>query len=454
MEERTMKLANRILALLAVVSITIAGACSNLTAPDFNNPGVDQLEGAPTRAAVAAAATGLLIGARDGISEFNGYVSHTGVVGREAYNLRGDDARFVTQLLTNTLDPGARALGGAMWNERYANIRSSNIVLNALDALTDVPPDGMTPAEKEAARGFAKTMQAHDLLLAINSRDTNGAPIDVDQSLDAPPAPIASKDQVFQRVVDLLEQARGHLQAGGDAFPFPLSPGFDGFDTPASFLQFNRALLARVEVYRMNFAAALTALDGSFVSTAAPLDLGVFHTFLTGSGDQTNGLVDANLFVHPAVETDAELQPDGQLDRRFLEKTNEVAVKRLQDLESDIQFQPLWPSPSTSVPIIRNEELILLRAEANIGLGNIGPAADDINFIRVNSGGLAARDDIDAGNALDELLDQKRYSLLFEGGHRWIDMRRYGRLDELPLDRPGDAIVEAWPLPIAETLPR
>jgi hypothetical protein len=69
---------------------------------------------------VAAAATGLLIGARDGISEFNGYVSHTGVVGREAYNLRGDDARFVTQLLTNTLDPGARALGGAMWTERYA----------------------------------------------------------------------------------------------------------------------------------------------------------------------------------------------------------------------------------------------------------------------------------------------------------------------------------------------
>jgi len=357
-------------------------------------------------------------------------------------------------LLTNTLDPGARALGGALWNERYANIRSGNIVLNALDALSDAPPEGMTPAEKEATRGFAKTIQAHDLLLAINSRDTNGAPIDVDQSVDAPPAPIASKEQVFQRIVDLLEQARGHLQAGGDAFPFPLSPGLDGFDTPSSFLQFNRALLARVEVYRMNYGAALTALDGSFVSTAAPLDLGVFHAFSTGPGDQTNGLVDANLFVHPSVETDAELQPDGQLDRRFLEKTNEVAVKRLQDLESDVQFQPLWPSPSTSVPIIRNEELILLRAEANVGLGNIGAAADDINFIRVNSGGLAARADIDSGNALDELLDQKRYSLLFEGGHRWIDMRRYNKLDELPLDRPGDAIVEAWPLPIAETLPR
>ncbi len=417
-----MKQANRILALLAVVSITIASACTNLTAPDFNNPGVDQLEGAPSRAAVAAAATGLLIGARDGISEFNGYVSHTGVVGREAYNLRGDDARFVTQLLTNTLDPGARALGGAMWTERYANIRSSNIVLNALDPLSDAPPEGMTPAEKEATRGFAKTMQAHDLLLVINSRDTNGA--------------------------------RGHLQAGGDAFPFPLSPGFDGFDTPGSFLQFNRALLARVEVYRMNYGAALTALGESFVSRAAPLDLGVYHTFLTGSGDQTNGLVDANLFVHPAVEADAEMQPGGALDQRFLDKTNEVAVKRLQDLESDLQFQPLWSSPSTPVPIIRNEELILLRAEANIGLGNIGPAADDINFIRVNSGGLDSRGDIDASNALDELLDQKRYSLLFEGGHRWIDMRRYGRLDELPLDRPGDAIVEAWPLPIAETLPR
>ncbi|NIM60897.1 MAG: RagB/SusD family nutrient uptake outer membrane protein, partial [Acidobacteria bacterium] len=87
------------------------------------------------------------------------------------------------------------------------------------------------------------------------------------------------------------------------------------------------------------------------------------------------------------------------------------------------------------IPIIRNEELILLRAEINIGMNLISDAADDINFIRVNSGGLDPRTNLDATNILDELLKQRRYSLLFEGGHRWIDMRRYGRLDDL-LDPP------------------
>ena len=33
------------------------------------------------------------------------------------------------------------------------------------------------------------------------------------------------------------------------------------------------------------------------------------------------------------------------------------------------------------------------------------------------------------------LLRERRYSLLFEGGHRWIDYRRFGRLSQLPLPR-------------------
>ena len=36
---------------------------------------------------------------------------------------------------------------------------------------------------------------------------------------------------------------------------------------------------------------------------------------------------------------------------------------------------------------------------------------------------------------LDQILYEKRYSLMFEG-FRWVDMRRYGRLSQLPLDVP------------------
>ena len=94
------------------------------------------------------------------------------------------------------------------------------------------------------------------------------------------------------------------------------------------------------------------------------------------------------------------------------------------------------------------------RAEANAGLGNVTDAADDINFIRTTSGGLAARTDITAANVLDAVLKEKWFSLLFEGGHRWIDMRRYGKLGDLPLAVPSHQVNAMFPIPEAETLAR
>ena len=50
---------------------------------------------------------------------------------------------------------------------------------------------------------------------------------------------------------------------------------------------------------------------------------------------------------------------------------------------------------------------------------------------------------------MDEIVKQRRYSLFGEG-HRWIDMRRWGRLNQLPIDRPGDDVWEKFPRPVSE----
>jgi hypothetical protein len=51
-------------------------------------------------------------------------------------------------------------------------------------------------------------------------------------------------------------------------------------------------------------------------------------------------------------------------------------------------------------------------------------------------------------------LYNKRYSLLFEGGHRWIDLRRYGRLNTLPKDLPTHHIFSRMPFPRNDCLAR
>jgi hypothetical protein len=434
-------------ALVALCAAMGLSGCGSLDVPDLNNPSIETLRDTPTRATVSTAATGLIMGHRVGVAVQTGYIAELGVIGREAYIFDGSDPRPVTELLGPNLDPGGPAYGANFWTNPYANIRNANTLLGAVDKVA-----GVSDAEKEALRGFAKTLQALDFLVIINTRDTNGAVIDVNRPVGQL-GEIVSKEAVFQHIATLLNEAEAHLKAGGNSFPFELSSGFSGFNTPATFLRFNRAVKARVDVYMGNHQSALDNLALSFISPAGSLDLGVYHTYDTGSGELANALNGKNINAHPSIETDADLQPDGKtLDDRVLRKTvvrEKPATGGDGKLTATRQFK-IYPNQNSSVPIIRNEELILLRAEANIGLGNLGPAIDDLNSIRVNSGKLAPRADLNADNILDELLKQKRYSLMFEGGHRWIDMRRYGKLQTLPKEYGNFPVHEKFPIPQQE----
>jgi len=462
-------------------AVLLVGACVDLTVPDLNNPAIDDLQRNPTRTRVLTAAQGVFIGARTNIAAFNGYVATLGVLGRESYNFDPGDPRFITELLAGPLDGGSPRFGGNLWNERFANIRNASVVLNALDVLGATPPVGMTDPEKEATRGFVKTLKALDLLLVIDTRDTLGAPVDLNRDVGAQLAPFVSRDSVYGYIVGLLDAGVAHLAAGGGAFPpgFGLPTGFTGFTTPATFIKFNRALKARVEAYRATRLAcgipcwtrAQSALDSSFltitadtalkdavdaVATATMLARGAYYDFGSGSGDLANALSDptgSKQRGHPSLRTQAETQVSGIRDRRFLAKVDSTvgAVTRLGHT-SDMAFK-IYGGSAARVPIIRNEELILLRAEAELGLGNPAGAAALIDYIRVNSGRLAVRAGLAAAptdTIINELLRQRVYSLLFEGGHRWIDARRYGRLATLPNPIAGDNIFTVMPIPSDE----
>lgn len=429
---------NMIITLAAILPL----AACDLEIADLNNPSEDDLRDNPSPEFVRAAATGLLMGHRVHYRETSGYISQLGVIGRESYNFDGGDNRYRTEMLSDRLDGSSRAFGGNFWEDPYANIHLALLLLEGLEDVTS----GFSDAELEAIRGFAKTIMALDYLIVINTRDTNGAALVESTDVDVLP-PLVGKDEIFDHIEALLDQGRDHLAAAGGSFPFPLSSGFAGFDTPSTFLQVNRAVRARVDVYRGKFEDALTHLGESFlvVDPANPrLGLGAYNSYSTGSGDSDNQLVASYLFVHPSVEEDIL---DG--DKRLEEKTRALAgEEELNELTSDRAFT-IYPSSSAPIPIIRNEELILLRAEANYELGNLPEAIADINFLREHSAGLPPRTDLTMDNFFDELVYQRRYGLLFEG-HRWIDMRRWGLIDLLPLDREGDGVALAFPIPTNE----
>jgi hypothetical protein len=440
---------------VALVLVTFpAGGCNF----DIENPNSPNVIGEnPNRSEVAAAATGILIATRADMGDF---ALKGGILGREAYRFDVGDPRYVTELMRGPLDPGSRAYGGNHWQEEYAAIRSANDLLAVIGTASQ-----LTEAEQNAVRGFAHTFQAYNFIIILDVHTQDSIPIDVGTDVTAPPAPLRSNADAWANVMALLDGAVAELDAGGSVFPFTLPAGLSGFNTPATFRQFNRALRARVAVYRGDFAGALTFLGESFLDPAAPLDRGAYMDHSAGAGDRPNPLaLDPQVgenFGHPSLETQAQLQLNGSPDLRFLTKL----VKRQpssfgtpQVLTSDLGWIR-YPSPNSPIPLIKNEELILLRAEANIGLNNPAAAVPDINLVRTTSGGLLPyAGPVDQPSLLTELLYNKRYSLLYEGGHSWIDFRRYSRTADLvAFDRPGpppDVIFNTLPIPSAEVLPR
>jgi len=440
----------------ALAAVVTVNACDfNIANP--NNPA--SIGPNATVAQVDAAAQGVVAAFR---IDFTSWILKAGIIGREDYRLDTADPRFTSELLTGPLDPSNAAFGGGQWQREYRSIAAGYTILNVIGSAQ------LSDAEKNAVRGFIQTIQALAFLIVLDAHTQDSIPIDVNRVVGGPLAPLVTNDSAYKAINVILDSAQTALQAAGAAFPIDLGPGFSGFDTPATFLKFNRALAARVYAYRASLGAlpagtystkwsacptcwdaALTALGQSFISATAPFDQGTYITYSTGNQDLPNDLSQdvpsAIQLVHPSIKANAELQTGGTLlDQRFLNKVANRGTPpdtfSLACLSSALSWTR-YPTTNSSVPIIRNEELFLLRAEANWfgATGTKAQAISDLNFIRQTSGGLNPTTVTTASTDaafVDDLLKQRLYSLMYEGGHRWIDLRRYGRLGQVPIDRP------------------
>jgi hypothetical protein len=267
-----------------------------------------------------------------------------------------------------------------------------------------------------------------------------------------------------------------------------MAPGFESFNTPVLFLQYNAALKARAEVYRATFlgcgnpcwTAAQTALGESFLTRAGlpgSLRLGAYYGYSTASGEPQNPISEGSAalryYVHNSLRGLVQNQADGDPDARWSAKTISVAPHSTGNPPVTGSVKPVMYNQNTmdttatgadtvkasvadlgaDIPIIKNEELLLLSAEVNLGLGNKAAALADIDSVRIHSGGLAPTTLTTASTdsaVVDEILYNRLMSLLWEQGVRWIDARRYNRLNSLPQDRPGDQVFPSMIVPAGE----
>src|SRR5947199_95305 len=384
----TSKLRTRtVLAAAAVAALLGGAACSDF----FTVPNTNQpnLEDLITNPTRAK-----LSAAATGIfasarGDIQGIVWRLGSLGREGSNLSGDNQPDDQEPYFLAALTGN--FGGALWAGRYAAVRNVNIYLTALERVATAE---VSDAEKAACRGMANAIEA------------------------------------------AASTARGMRATGG---------------------------ACRTACY----TAALTDLAASFI-TNDPADFpsGAYFDFANASGDTPNGLSEplngVTFFAHPSDTADAQLQSGGAKDRRVGDKIAPAGKRQvlggIPEIPGELKFKIYFTGgsvdPGRPIPIIRDEELVLLRAEAEWFTGATLQALADIDLVRQNAGGLAATTlTIASSDAafVTELLYNRRYSLLWEQGTRWIDARRFNRMADIPAEPPtGGHVAKVMPVPDPE----
>jgi hypothetical protein len=463
MLNKTLKVTTAALALFA------ASACGNFDVTNPNQPTLDDLLANPTRQKLSAAATGLFSRSR---SEITSFIWHVGSMGREGINLAGNNQPDYQEPYFGPLSPSG--FGGALWQSRYSLIRDANTYIDALAKSGD-----LSTGEKAVSQAVAETLKGLAFLYIIETRGSLGAPVDVGRTIDAAPAPFVKEDSVYGYAIGLLADASTKLQANASvAFPFPLPSGFSGFDTPASFRSFTQALIAKANVLRATagcgaacYTAALNALNASFINAADPgqLQNGVYFDFSSAPNDQANDLSEplngVRYFADSAILYSKAQTNGTTTDLRLTSKTAIATADAPQsiagvDITGTLKFTRYFtggqPDASHPIPIIKNEELILLRAEAEWFTGTAvskTQALNDLNFVRVNSGGLA-RSTLTSGSSdaafIAALLYEREFSLLWEQGTTWIDARRFKLLSSIPPGVKNGNVPTVMPIPAAE----
>jgi len=463
---------------LATGALVAIAACSSdkLNVPNYQNPTVGSITADPV-AALPLLATGVL---RDDRANASGYVLGLGILGREVYNYTPTEGRNTSGWLTSDVNNNTSFGGGALWSGPYFTLRD---IFNTSSVLESATSTQFSDGQKNAGRGFLHTTEAYSYLQLINTRDSLGVVVQINNDPNQLSA-FVSRDSAYNYIIGELNKAQTELTAAGTAaFPFTFHSGYTNFTKPSTYLQFNRALAARVNAYRASlgisgcgaprsaacYQTVLTNLSQSFLDTTKALTYGVYQVFSAAAGDLANGNSNdatSAIVAHFKADSGIQLRADGTPDLRFSQKDTTIKSKGpstpLLGVSTTLDYT-VYRHRTDPIAIIRNEELILLRAEAEYYTGDQTDALTDINEIRTKSGGLAPRGAFTSeADFLDELLYNRRLSLVFEG-HRWIDMRRFGRLNLLTIDTNSPAyvgggaphiVVSHLPIPQGECLQR
>jgi hypothetical protein len=432
-------------------------ACADGVVPSFANP-----TAVPTSTSgVQNAVTGVFSASRD---DQQGYLMIMAGFARDAFVFLTSDVQFITGPGGLEADPLDITSLLDVWNNEFTAALEVNATIATLPTISTY-----TSAQVAAITGVLQTMKALNFMYLAETHDTLGIPLYAIGN--GPTSPYCNKD-VWAYIVALLDSGNADLNTAGPLpLPVALPSGFASVGntaapstTPGAFAAFNRALAGKAGLELayaiarsspataptpttpgLPNAAALTRADSAMLASAlyspaaimpppgggySPDAYGVYHSFSAQSGDLPNPL---NVYATAvAALYDLQYDVDTLHDQRWLNKfsVNPIALQGTNENGTASRYlYSAFLNVASPVPIVRDEELTLVRAQIRLGLGDFAGAIALINTVHQQAGGFATPLTITPSYTAvrDTLMKEQRISTALEGsGDRAITIRMYG----------------------------
>jgi len=329
-----------------------------------------------------------------------------------------------------------------LWTAPYSSIYGANDFLGHVEGSTIIPE-----SELNKYRGEALFFRANAYFYLVNLFGDVPLFTTYDVSVTAT-APRAPKAEVYQQIIADLKQAQLWLKDSGN--------GRTRISADAA-----TALLARVYLYTEQWDMAvneankllpvtdggqsnnykLETIDRIFLATSSEAILQSNQEGFIGTGSYVGYTRIGNLFIPSARATyatyyfsdelvnDLRLQPEDLRNQWIGEKAGSGGKTYYYPYKYKNMTTPNSAAAYEYYVLLRLAEQYLIRAEANIHIGNLEQAVTDINKIRERAGLEPYAGGMNKNDLLMEVESQRRKELFFEQGHRWFDLNRTGRAD-------------------------
>jgi len=316
-----------------------------------------------------------------------------------------------------------------IWEDSYKTIYVANAILEGVSSA-----DGISLRFKHQASAEARFIRAFCYFYLVNVYGDVPLVLSTDVSKNANMARTAAAE-VYSQIIEDLKFAQANLPSD-----YSIS---DGSRTRA-----NRwvatAMLARVYLYNKNWTAAETQAS-SIINNESLFELNanLNSVFSPTSKEAIWQLYNDNS-GYTWYATEVLPNPVTQIPTYFLtpallgafetndaRKANWVGSTIYSELvySYPYKYRSLQSGSNTEYyTILRLAEQYLIRAEARAQLGNTTGAREDI-FVLRGRAGLGNTPAVDKEGLLLAIEQERRIELNSEWGHRWLDLKRTGRIN-------------------------